>query len=221
MAIFKGKKFIMAWPRFEPGTRLATAGDHLSYYATGHAILDTALISMYIKPRANRRNIVGQQLPTLLDVTCCVPLHTLLHVVGCCCVLLRKVWTGQTFQPTTPNISFVMWSPKRSATMLDPFARFFQHCRGHARSLRMDCKDLRVVFFPRCTAGPKLVGGCCIRLHTTANTHATTPNIVSATMLGVVAPVCTQPNIILNPKKKLTVSSQCLTLINIVRIPNE
>ena len=181
MAIFKGKKFIMAWPRFEPGTRLATAGDHLSYYATGHAMLDTALISMYIKPRANRRNIVGQQLPTLLDVTCCVRLHTLLHVVGCCCVLLRKGWTGQTFKPTTPNISFVMWSPKRSATMLDPFARFFQHCRGHARSLRMDCKDLRVLFFPRCTAGPKLVGGCCIRLHTTANTHATTPNIVSAT----------------------------------------
>ena len=28
---------------------------------------------------------------TLLDVTCCVRLHTLLHVVGCCCVLLHKV----------------------------------------------------------------------------------------------------------------------------------
>ena len=33
-----------------------------------------------LKPRANGRNIVGQQLPTLLDVTCCVRLHTLLHV---------------------------------------------------------------------------------------------------------------------------------------------
>ena len=48
-------------------------------------------LSVRIKPRANGRNIVGQQLPTLLDVTCCVRLHTLLHVVGCCCVLLRKV----------------------------------------------------------------------------------------------------------------------------------
>ena len=28
------------------------------------------------KPRANRHTIVGQQLPTLLDVTCCVRLHT-------------------------------------------------------------------------------------------------------------------------------------------------
>ena len=35
-----------------------------------------------LKPRANGRNIVGQQLPTLLDVTCCVRLHTLLHVVA-------------------------------------------------------------------------------------------------------------------------------------------
>ena len=48
-------------------------------------------LSVRIKPRANGRNIVGQQLPTLLDVTCCVRLHTLLHVVGCYCVLLRKV----------------------------------------------------------------------------------------------------------------------------------
>ena len=47
--------------------------------------------STSVKPRANGRNIVGQQLPTLLDVTCCVRLHTLLHVVECCCLLLRKV----------------------------------------------------------------------------------------------------------------------------------
>ena len=32
--------------------------------------------------RANGRNIVDQQLPTLLDVTCCVRLHILLHVVA-------------------------------------------------------------------------------------------------------------------------------------------
>ena len=50
-----------------------------------------------LKPRANGRNIVGQQLPKLLDVTCCVRLHTLLHVVGCCCVLLRKVWNQSNF----------------------------------------------------------------------------------------------------------------------------
>ena len=34
---------------------------------------------------------------TLLDVTCCVRLHTLLRVVGCCGVLLRKVWNRSNF----------------------------------------------------------------------------------------------------------------------------
>ena len=38
-----------------------------------------------------------------------------------------------------------------------------------------------------------IAGSCCIRSQTTANTHATTPNIVGATMLEVVASVCTQP----------------------------
>ena len=55
-----------------------------------------------VRLRANGRNIVDQQLPTLLDVTCCVRLHTLLHVVACCCA---KFETGQTFQPTTSNSS--------------------------------------------------------------------------------------------------------------------
>ena len=143
-----------------------------------------------LRLHANGCNIVDQQLPTLLEVTCCICLHTLLDVVACCCA---KFETGQTFQPTTPNISFVPWSLKHGATMLDPFAQLFQHCWGHARSLRMDYKDLWAVSFPWCTAGPNIVGSCCIRLHTIANTHATTPNIVGATMLGVVACVCTQP----------------------------
>ena len=49
--------------------------------------------------------LASQQLPTLLDVTCCVRLDTLLHVVTCCCT---KFETGQTFtyvptEATTPN----------------------------------------------------------------------------------------------------------------------
>ena len=56
-------------------------------YQLGNIFLEAVLfISLigFLKPHANGRNIVGQQLPTLLDVTCCVRLHTLLHVVGCC-----------------------------------------------------------------------------------------------------------------------------------------
>ena len=92
----------------------------------------------------------------------CTPCCMLLDVVACCCT---KFETGQTFQTTTPNISFVPWSPKRRATMLDPFAQLFQHCWGYARSLRMVYKDLWVVSFPRCTTGPKIVETCCISLH--------------------------------------------------------
>ena len=55
------------------------------------------LVISRLKPRKNVRNIVGQQLPTSLDVTHCVRLHTLLHVVRCCCVLLRKVWNRSNF----------------------------------------------------------------------------------------------------------------------------
>ena len=54
-----------------------------------------------LKPRAYRRNIVGQQLPILLDVTCCVRLHALLHVVGSCCIRLH---TTANTDATTPNI---------------------------------------------------------------------------------------------------------------------
>ena len=39
----------------------------------------------------NGRNFVGQQISPLLDVTCCVRLRTLLHVVACHWELLRKV----------------------------------------------------------------------------------------------------------------------------------
>ena len=77
---------------------------------------------MSLKPRANGRNIVGQQLPTLLDSIPCVRLHTVLHDVGSCCA---KFETGQTFSyvqtdVTTPNSVGICWS-----TMLRPFAPDF------------------------------------------------------------------------------------------------
>ena len=78
-----------------------------------------------VRLRANRRNIVGQQIPTMLDVTRCVCVHTLLHVVGCC---RAKFDTGQTFSPVQTD-----------ATLL---ANNSQHCSGelllrfHVRSFK-------------------------------------------------------------------------------------
>ena len=57
--------------------------------------------------RANGRNIADQQLSTLLDVTCCVRLHTLLHVVGCCCA---KFETGQTFSPVQTDATLLAYN---------------------------------------------------------------------------------------------------------------
>ena len=113
----------------------------------------------------------------------CKPCCRLLHVVACCC---PKFKTGQTFKPTTPNISFVPWSPKRSGKMLDPLLG----PRTRQDGCRIQVyKVLWVVSFPRCTAGPNIAGSCCICLDTTANTDATTPSIVGPTTLRVVAQI--------------------------------
>ena len=107
--------------------------------------------------------------PTNPNIVGCYVLRPFAHPVACCWMLIAcccaKFKTGQTFQPTTPNISFAPWLPsKRGATMLDSFAQLFQHWWGHARSLRMVYKDLWVLSFPWCTAGPNIIGSCCIHL---------------------------------------------------------
>ena len=57
---------------------------------------DPTTPTLGFKPRANDA--------TLLDVTCCVRLHTLLHVVGCCCVLLCKVWNQSNVCTALPTL---------------------------------------------------------------------------------------------------------------------
>ena len=69
--------------------------------------------------------------------------------------------------------------------------KLLSQCWIRLRALHKVNKVLWVVSFPRCTAGPNIVGSYCIRLHTTANMDAITPNIVGSTMLGVVAIVFT------------------------------
>ena len=89
-----------------------------------------------VKPRANGRNIVGQQLPTLSDVTCCDRLHTLLHVVA-------KVWSRSNFWANNSQHFFVPWSPKRNnvgsvCTALPEFLRVRRHIIRDLQSL-VDC----------------------------------------------------------------------------------
>ena len=81
--------------------------------------------------------IAGQQLTASLDVICSVCLHTMLSVVGSCCC--PKFETGQTFEPTTPNI--YLFRDRRSVTQ-QWFPQLFQHCWGHERALHMVSKVL-------------------------------------------------------------------------------
>ena len=90
----------------------------------------------------------------------------LLDVVACCCT---KFETGQTFQPTTSNISFVPWSLKCSATMLHPLHSSFN-----------------------------IVGAMHAHYARFTKTYGLYPShdaLQVPTLLGVVASVCTLPNV--------------------------
>ena len=138
--------------------------------------------------------------PTTTNIVGCYMFRPFAHPVACCWMLLRVV--AQIFKPVKlfrqQLPTFLLFRDRRSVAQQcwirlhsssNIFGATYAHYAWITKNRMGSCKELWVVSFPRCTAGPKLVWICCIRLHTTANTHATTPNIV-----GVVAPVCTQPN---------------------------
>ena len=158
-------------------------------------------LNLFIKARANARNIVG---PSLL--------RALAHHVVCCCVLLRLVgscWvkfkTGQTSEPRSANISIVSQSSKRSPTMLCSFAQHIQQCCAVARALnathphkymrtrnkkwRRRWKTSQSPLFSHLKT--QHVANCCERLHTAANIAQQETTLLSPTMLHVVASVCT------------------------------
>ena len=77
---------------------------------------------MLIKPRANGRNIVGQQPPTLL-----AGLHTLLHIAACCYVSLgviaRSLKPVKLLATCKPTLQFPTLLAHHCSELLRPFAR--------------------------------------------------------------------------------------------------
>jgi len=133
-----------------------------------HTILPHSMTSFLfdfipLKPQANACNIVGQQLPTLLDFTVCICLHTLLQVVACYCA---KFETSQTFKPTTPQHSYLFrdrWS-------------IAQQCWIRLHSLSNIVGDTHV----HDTWSPKSYG-----------LYSSHDALQLPTLLGVVASICT------------------------------
>ena len=97
--------------------------------------------------------------PTTPNIAGCYMLRPFAHPVACCWMLLGVVAPSlkpvKRFSQQLPK--FLLFRDRRSVAQ-----QCWIRCWGHARSLRMDYKDLWVVFFPRCTAGPNIVGSCCI-----------------------------------------------------------
>ena len=94
-----------------------------------------------------------QQLPTLL-VCCCIRLQTTANTDA----TTRQHCWGVVASVCTPLLTQTQQLPNIVGVLLHPFANHCQHRRSNN--------------------SPTLLGCCCIRLHTTANTDATTPNIV-------------------------------------------
>ena len=121
------------------------------------AVILAIAVSKRLKPRANGRYIVGYYMlrPFAHSVACC-------DVVACCCA---KFETGQTFQPTTPNI-------------------FLFHDR---RSVAQQC-------WIRLHSSSNIVGAAHAHYAWFTKTYGLYPShdaLQVATLLGVVASVCT------------------------------
>ena len=114
----------------------------------------------------------------------------MLHVMAVCtpcCMLLGVV--AQSLKPVKPLNqqlpTFLSFRDRRSVT---------QQCwiRLHSSSnivgskhahYTWSAKSYRLIeTFLHCTADPNIVRSCCTRLQTTANTDATTPNIIGPTL---------------------------------------
>ena len=74
--------------------------------------------NVILKPRATDA--------TLLDVTCCVCLHTLLHVVECCWESLRKVRNWPTMLGVVASV--YPWSKRHHDRLLSYMEKEIETC---------------------------------------------------------------------------------------------
>ena len=99
--------------------------------------------------------------------------YLLLHVAGSCCA---KLETGQSFEPTTPNISFVLsadqWSEMQQC-WIHLHSSFNIVGAMHTHYHVMVSKVVRVASFSRWTACPNVAACICTPLPTRTQQLAT------------------------------------------------
>ena len=107
--------------------------------------------------------------------------HPVAYCWECSCAKFEISQTSEALRDSQHFFISEIGSPKRGATMLDPFAQLSHHCWGHARTFHMVYKNYGLY-----SSHDALQVLTCICLQTSANTDETTPNIVCPLMLGVV-----------------------------------
>ena len=124
--------------------------------------------SNQIKPHAMGRNFAGRQIPTFLDVTCRVRLHTVLHVVACCWELLgvvaQRLKPVRLFSQQLPT--FLLFCDPRSAGQ-QCYIRLQSSTNivGATHALYARLTKSMGCFRPTMHTTPNIVGSFYVRLH--------------------------------------------------------
>ena len=124
-------------------------------------------------------------------------LRSFAHPVACCWMLLRIV--AQSLKPvklfSQQLPTFLLFRDRRSVTL-----QCWIHFHSSSNIVGAThvhyawfTKSLWVVSFPRCTAGPNIVGSCCIRLQTTANTPQQLPTLLAQQCWELLHPFAHEP----------------------------
>ena len=118
-------------------------------------------------------------------------LNPIAHPLACCGMFLgvgaKSLKTVQLLSQQLPT--FLLFSNHRSVAQqcwihLHSFSNIAGAMHEYYTWSPLSLQSLMGCILPIMHCRSNIVGSCCIRLHTTANTHATTPNIVG--LLGVV-----------------------------------
>ena len=116
--------------------------------------------------------------PVLLDATCSIRLHTLLHVVACCWELLRKVWNQSNFWAYNSQHLFCSVIAKAYRNNVGSVCTALPTLFGPRTCITHGLQSLMGCILSMMHSGLNIVGSCCIRFPTTTNKDANAPNIV-------------------------------------------